>query len=543
MGKLIRVPNHDSHKSKVVILLLMLIMMKSQALSDEDFIREECLNVPASVFADTLKTTIDVVLKVSSIVAKFGGVFGEFRVSNAISDCLDLLELSSDELSWTLSASQHGKGNGTGDMASDLKTWLSAALSNQETCLEGFDGTGNIVKTIVSGSINQLSSLIKNILHMVHLAPRPIHGSNSRANGARPGGGGRRLMAKNDDEHEFPSWIRSKDRKLLQTTGVLTPNVVVAQDGSGNFSRIMDAIEAAPSHNTDRFVIYVKKGVYEENVEIKRKKTNIMMYGDGMDVTIITSNHSVVDGWTTYRSATFAVTGAGFIARDMTFQNTAGPEKHQAVAFRSDSDLSALYRCAFRGYQDTLYAHANRQFFRECTITGTVDFIFGDGVAVFQNCQIQARKGLTNQKNTITAQGRKDPGENTGFSIQFCNITGDSSLSTTNTTTNSTTTYTYLGRPWKAYSRTIIMESYISGVVRPEGWLEWSGNVSLDTLYYAEYMNYGPGASLTSRVKWPGYHIFNSSAQALNYTVAQFLDGDLWLPTTGIRFASGLSTV
>ncbi|KMT03433.1 hypothetical protein BVRB_8g191180 [Beta vulgaris subsp. vulgaris] len=544
MGKLIMVPNHDSHKSKVVIILLMLIMMKSQALSDEDFIREECLNVPASVFADTLKTTIDVVLKVSSIVAKFGGVFGEFRVSNAISDCLDLLELSSDELSWTLSASQHGKGNGTGDMASDLKTWLSAALGNQETCLEGFDGTGNIVKALVSGSINQLSSLIQNILHMVHLAPRPIHGSNSRANGARPGGGGRRLlMAKNDDEHEFPSWIRSKDRKLLQTTGVLTPNVVVAQDGSGNFSQIMDAIEVAPSHNTDRFVIYVKKGVYEENVEIKRKKTNIMMYGDGMDVTIITSNHSVVDGWTTYRSATFAVTGAGFIARDMTFQNTAGPEKHQAVAFRSDSDLSALYRCAFRGYQDTLYAHANRQFFRECTITGTVDFIFGDGVAVFQNCQIQARKGLTNQKNTITAQGRKDPGENTGFSIQFCNITGDSSLSTTNTTTNSTATYTYLGRPWKAYSRTIIMESYISGVVRPEGWLEWSGNVSLDTLYYAEYMNYGPGASLASRVKWPGYHIFNSSAQALNYTVAQFLDGDLWLPTTGIRFASGLSTV
>lgn len=538
------VPNHDSHKSKVVIILLMLIMMKSQALSDEDFIGEECLNVPASVFADTLKTTIDVVLKVSSIVAKFGGVFGDFRVSNAISDCLDLLELSSDELSWTLSASQHGKGNGTGDMASDLKTWLSAALGNQETCLEGFDGTGNIVKALVSGSINQLSSLIQNILHMVHLAPRPIHGSNSRANGARPGGGGRRLlMAKNDDEHEFPSWIRSKDRKLLQTTGVLTPNVVVAQDGSGNFSQIMDAIEVAPSHNTDRFVIYVKKGVYEENVEIKRKKTNIMMYGDGMDVTIITSNHSVVDGWTTYRSATFAVTGAGFIARDMTFQNTAGPEKHQAVAFRSDSDLSALYRCAFRGYQDTLYAHANRQFFRECTITGTVDFIFGDGVAVFQNCQIQARKGLTNQKNTITAQGRKDPGENTGFSIQFCNITGDSSLSTTNTTTNSTATYTYLGRPWKAYSRTIIMESYISGVVRPEGWLEWSGNVSLDTLYYAEYMNYGPGASLTSRVKWPGYHIFNSSAQALNYTVAQFLDGDLWLPTTGIRFASGLSTV
>jgi len=243
------------------------------------------------------------------------------------------------------------------------------------------------------------------------------------------------------------------------------------------------------------------------------------------------------------------VSGAGFIARDLTIQNTAGPEKHQAVAFRSDSDLSALYRCAFRGYQDTLYAHSSRQFYRECTITGTVDFMFGDAVAVFQNCQIQARKGLPNQKNTITAQGRKDPGENTGFSIQFCNITGDSSLLAAPTNGSvagnqtASTTYTYLGRPWKAYSRTVIMESYISDLVRPEGWLEWNGDLFLDTLYYAEYINSGPGASLGSRVNWAGYHVFNSSVQANNYTVAQFLGGDLWLPSTGVRFISGLSNV
>lgn len=518
-----------------------------KALSDSEMLGSECLNVPATEFADTLKNTINNVLKVASLVAKFAGIFGDFKDSNALSDCLDLLQLSADELSWTLSASQHGKGNGTGDLASDLKTWLSASLANQETCLEGFDGTSSIVKSLVSGSINQVSSLVQDILHMVHQSPRPRKGSKQSGksnNGTRPGGGGRRLMAEVvTDEDGFPSWIRSQDRRLLQATGASSPNVVVALDGSGNFTRIMDAIQAAPSHSTNRFVIYVKKGVYNENVEIKRKMTNIMMYGDGMDVTIITGNRSVIDGWTTYRSATFAVTGAGFIARDMTFQNTAGPDKHQAVAFRSDSDLSALYRCAFRGYQDTLYAHANRQFYRECTITGTVDFMFGDGIAMFQNCQIQARKGLPNQKNTITAQGRKDPSENTGFSLQFCNITGDSSLATTNTSANSTATYTYLGRPWKAYSRTIIMESYISGVIRPEGWLEWNGTVSLDTLYYAEYMNSGPGASLASRVKWPGYHVLNSSAEALNYTVAQFIDGDLWLPTTGVRFASGLSAV
>lgn len=109
-----------------------------------------------------------------------------------------------------------------------------------------------------------------------------------------------------------------------------------------------------------------------------------------------------------------AVNGRGFLARDITFQNTAGPEKHQAVALRSDSDLSVFYRCAMRGYQDTLYTHTMRQFYRECTITGTVDFIFGDGTVVFQNCQILVKKGLPDQKNTITAQGRKEADQPSG---------------------------------------------------------------------------------------------------------------------------------
>ncbi|KAK7355917.1 hypothetical protein VNO80_15181 [Phaseolus coccineus] len=96
----------------------------------------------------------------------------------------------------------------------------------------------------------------------------------------------------------------------------------------------------------------------------------------------------------------------GIIARDITFQNTAGPEKPQVVALRSDSDLSVFYRCGIFGYQYSLYTHTMRQFYRECRISGTVDFIFGDATAIFQNCIIEVRKGLPNQKNTITAQGR-----------------------------------------------------------------------------------------------------------------------------------------
>ncbi|KAL3363043.1 hypothetical protein AABB24_012377, partial [Solanum stoloniferum] len=141
------------------------------------------------------------------------------------------------------------------------------------------------------------------------------------------------------------------------------------------------------------------------------------------------------------------VKGQGFIARDITFENTAGPEKHQAVAFRSDSDLSILFRFAVRGYQDTLYAHSMRQFYRDCTITGTVAFIFGNGTAIFQNCQILARKGLSQQKNTNTAQGRKEIAETTGFTIQFSNISGEPDL-----LASLNSTYTYLGRPWKTYS-------------------------------------------------------------------------------------------
>ncbi|XP_076910446.1 pectinesterase/pectinesterase inhibitor PPE8B-like [Bidens hawaiensis] len=404
-----------------------------------------------------------------------------------------------------------------------MRTWLGGALGNQDTCMDGFEGTNTFVKTLVGGSLGQVTSLVRQILGMVRALPN----SNS-------GSGRRKLLKAPPAAANFPGWLKGKElRKLLQAKADnIAADAVVAADGSGDFTRVMDAISAVPDHSSRRYVIYVKKGVYQEYVEIGKKKTNVMMIGDGMDLTVISGNRNFIDGWTTYRSATFAVKGAGFIARDMRFENTAGPEKHQAVAFRSDSDLSVVFRCAITGYQDTLYAHSMRQFYRDCLITGTVDFIFGDGVVVFQNCQILARKGLPNQKNTITAQGRKEPTQPSGFSIQFSNIS---------TELISNSSMTYLGRPWKLYSRTIIMQSYISGLIRPEGWLEWNGDFALDTLFYAEYMNYGPGAGLGGRVKWPGLHAFNVSTQANNFTVAQFLLGNSWLPSTGVKYTAGLT--
>ncbi|KAH9306479.1 hypothetical protein KI387_010883, partial [Taxus chinensis] len=142
-----------------------------------------------------------------------------------------------------------------------------------------------------------------------------------------------------------------------------------------------------PDKSTSRYVIHIKRGVYQENVEVHKNKHNLMFIGDGKDVTVVTGNRNVRDGFTTFHSATVAVTGKAFIARDMTFENTAGAAKHQAVALRAGSDLSAFYRCSFKAYQDTLYVHSLRQFYGECDVYGTVDFIFGNAAGCFAEQQ------------------------------------------------------------------------------------------------------------------------------------------------------------
>ncbi|XP_027331367.1 pectinesterase/pectinesterase inhibitor PPE8B-like [Abrus precatorius] len=504
-----------SHTLTFTFLIFLLLPLCTPLGANTDFSGSACLKVSPTHFGGSVREVISALQEISSILSRFSHGFGNFRLSNAVTDCLDLLDFSSDVLSWSLSATENpkGKNNSTGNLSADLRTWLSAALSNPETCMEGFEGTNSVVKGLISTGLGQVMTLVKQLLTQVV----PVKDELGSGKG------------------KFPSWVKPRERKLVQANGVAA-DAVVAADGTGNYATIMDAVAAAPDYSMKRFVIYVKKGVYVENVEIKKKKWNIMMVGDGMDATVISGNRSFIDGWTTFRSPTFAVSGRGFIGRDISFRNTAGAEKHQAVALRSDSDLAVFYRCGIFGYQDSLYTHTMRQFFRECKITGTVDFIFGDATAVFQNCLIQPTKGLPNQKNTITAQGRKDPNEPTGFSFQFCNITADSALLPLVSTTQ-----TYLGRPWKIYSRTVFMQSYMSDVIRPEGWLEWNGNFALDTLYYAEYMNTGPGAGVTNRVNWPGYHVLNDSSVASNFTVAQFIEGNLWLPSTGVTYTAAFN--
>lgn len=219
-----------------------------------------------------------------------------------------------------------------------------------------------------------------------------------------------------------------------------------------------------------------------------------------------------------------AVFGRGFMARDMGFRNTAGAIKHQAVALMSTADRSAFYKCSFDGYQDTLYAHSNRQFYRDCDIYGTTDFIFGNAAVVLQNCNILLKTPTTGKQNIITAQGKSDPNMNTGTSIHKCNISGFSNLTNVRSS--------YLGRPWKNFSTAIIMYSTLSDVIHPKGWLPPSGaSTPPDTILYAEYMNEGLGAVTTNRVNWTGLHVNVSEKVAKKFTVKAFLQGDQWIPS------------
>lgn len=103
----------------------------------------------------------------------------------------------------------------------------------------------------------------------------------------------------------FPTWVSSKDRKLLQASVNETKfDLIVARDGTGNFTTISEAVAAAPNNSDTRFVIYIKAGAYFENVEVERKKKMLMFVGDGIGKTVVKASRNVVDGWTTFRSAT-----------------------------------------------------------------------------------------------------------------------------------------------------------------------------------------------------------------------------------------------
>ncbi|KAG5408814.1 hypothetical protein IGI04_005133 [Brassica rapa subsp. trilocularis] len=395
----------------------------------------------------------------------------------------------------------------------DVQTWLSAAMTFQQSCKDSVLDSGGHSSSAVSHitqKMDHLSRLVSNSLALVD------------------------TFMENPKPTVLPRWVSAGERKLLASrTSRSRPHVLVAKDGSGDYRTVMEAVNAASGNG--RFIIYVKRGIYKEKVRIE--KDEITLIGEGKDLTVIVGDDSAAGGTSVPDTATMTVTGDGFIARDIGIKNTAGPRGKQAIALSITSDQSVLYRCSISGYQDTLYAAALRQFYRECDIYGTIDFIFGNAAAVFQSCNLILRRP-SNVKayNVILANGRTDQRQNTGFALHSCRILTDLDFSGMKHRYSS-----YLGRPWKKYSRSIVMETYIDDAIAEEGWAGWlnSGDEVLKTLYFGEFKNYGPKARVSKRVTWQGFHVIGFE-EASYFSVGKFLDGVSWLPSTGISFASGI---
>nr|GMC73008.1 probable pectinesterase/pectinesterase inhibitor 12 [Ipomoea batatas] len=462
----------------------------------------------------SLKTALTQAGKLSDLfaVAGSGGNIVE-KQRGTVQDCKDLHERTVSSLKKSvsrISSSPDAK------KIADAKAFLSAALTNKATCLEGLESSTGPMKTTLVGSIEDTYK----------------HPGRAAKKSGGENGGRRRLMSA-----DFPGWLSGKDRRILDdyyNDYDQSDTLTVAADGTGNFTTVTDAVNFAPNNSDVRIFIYVKQGVYQENLVIPGWKPNIVLLGDGSNVTTITGNRSNVGGWTTFRSATVAVSGDGFLARDIAFENTAGPENHQAVALRINADLAAVYKCTIAGFQDSLYVHSFRQFYRECDIYGTIDYIFGNAAAVFQGCNIVSRMPMPGQFTVVTAQSRGNPYEVTGIAIQNCSI-----LATYDLYNNSNAVKSYLGRPWQNYSVTVYIESYIDDFIAPEGWTNWVGDDGLDTLYYGEYQNNGPGSGTENRVGWAGFHVMDYN-DALNYTVSEFITGDEWLDSTSFPYDDGV---
>lgn len=270
----------------------------------------------------------------------------------------------------------------------------------------------------------------------------------------------------------------------------------VCKDGNCDFTTVQEAINAVPDFRQKRTRILIKKGTYKEKLLIPSIKTNISLEGEEADQTIITYDdyheRKTIFGEKTGTSgsATVYVYGDGFRAVDLTFENTAGKEAGQAVAMRVDGDRVTFDRCRFLGNQDTLYLHGkkSRQYYKDCYIEGTVDFIFGWSTGWFENCVIYCKS-----KGYITAASTQQ--ENPyGLIFNNCTITGPALSGSV-----------YLGRPWRPYAHTIFMNCYLSEVVRPEGWDPWRSEEKKKTARYYEYHNSGPGSGSAQRVKWASF--------------------------------------
>lgn len=293
-------------------------------------------------------------------------------------------------------------------------------------------------------------------------------------------------------------------------------DLVVAQDGSGDFFTVQEAINAVPDYRKNaRTTILIKEGSYKEKVIIPASKNAVSLIGQG-EVKITYDDYASKpnifgENKGTSGSSSCYIYAPDFYAENITFENTSGPVG-QAVACFVSADRAYFKKCRFLGFQDTLYTYGKgcRQYYDECYIEGTVDFIFGWSTAVFNRCHIHS---IGN--GYITAPST-DKGQKYGYVFYNCEITANSDVDKV-----------YLSRPWRPYAQAVFIQCNMGKHILPEGWDNWRNKNNEKTVFYAEYKSKGEGANPGKRVAY--------SKQLKNtedYSIEEVLSGnDGWNPS------------
>ncbi|WCJ33061.1 Pectin lyase-like superfamily protein [Euphorbia peplus] len=301
----------------------------------------------------------------------------------------------------------------------------------------------------------------------------------------------------------------------------LTHLIIVDKDGRGDSLTVQGAIDMVPLNNTARVKIVILPGIYREKVFISSKKPYISFIGkdDQISETIITWNNKASDTDSngeelgTYRSASVTVESDYFCATGITFENTVvavpGGFGMQAVALRISGDKAFFYKVRILGTQDTLLDEAGSHFYYRCHIQGTVDFIFGRGRSLFQDCALQS---TARKSGAIAAHHRDTPDDDSGFSFIGCTINGTGRV--------------LLGRAWGNYSRTIYSYCYFNDIITPSGWSDWNFPYRQKTVVFGEYECSGRGADTRARVPWSKNFTYEEVRPFLDMN---FINGDQWL--------------
>jgi pectinesterase len=309
---------------------------------------------------------------------------------------------------------------------------------------------------------------------------------------------------------------------------------VVSADGHGDFLTVQEAVNALPNYSHNEIsTVFIRKGVYKECVSIPHTKFRVHFIGEDAENTVITNDNYAKRLWPgrdfpvgTSGSATIYIHASYITFENLTFENSAGEGKDiaQAVAVFTDGDFLFFRNCRFLGNQDTLYTYGRfgkfggikRNYFLDCYIEGTTDFIFGTSIAYFENCTIHSKK------NSYVTAASTLQGQKYGYVFKNCTLTADPGIEKC-----------YLGRPWGAYAKTVFIDCELGGHILPEGWHDWEKEGKPDTKknsYYAEYGNHGPGAR-GPRVKWA--HTLRKK-DLKDYTFEKVMyqkeDGIIWNP-------------